>query len=68
MEMHMVHDLVRDTTVVLQDIVVLNVLRDGNFLGYSKDLGELVIWDVVEFCAVVFRDDELGAGRVVSGL
>jgi len=59
--MHMIYDLVRDTAIVLQDVVVLDVLRDGYFLGYGEDLGELVVGDVVEFCAVVFGDDELGS-------
>lgn len=59
MKVHMVHHLMRNPSIVLQDVVVLDVLRNGNALCNRQHLGELVVWDVVEFCAVVFRDDEL---------
>lgn len=58
-EMHVVDDLVRDAAVVLQDVVVGEVLRDGDFLGDGQQLRELVVGNVVQFCAVVFGDDEL---------
>ena len=57
--MHMVDDLVGDAAIVLQDVVVLDVLGDGDLLGDGQDLGELVVGDVVQLCAVVFGDDEL---------
>jgi hypothetical protein len=63
MEVHMVHHLVRNASIVLQDIVVLNVLRNRNALRYREHFGELVIGDVVQFCAVVLGDDELWGGR-----
>lgn len=59
MEVYMVHLLMRNPAIVLQDVVVLDVLRNGNALCNRQHLGKLVIWDVVKFCAVVFRDDEL---------
>jgi hypothetical protein len=59
MEMHVINNLMRNATIVLQDVVVLDVLRNGDFLCYSEDLRELVVGNVVEFCAVVLRDDEL---------
>jgi hypothetical protein len=38
----------------------LDVLGEGDLLGDGENLGELVVRNVVEFCAVVFGDDELG--------
>ena len=60
MEMHMIDLLMRQPSIILQYIVILHALRDGNFLGNGQDFSELVIGDVVEFSAVVFGDDELG--------
>lgn len=57
--MHMVHHLVRNPSVVLQNIVILYTLRLCNLLSYGEDFGELVIGDVMQLCAVKFRDDEL---------
>jgi hypothetical protein len=53
----------RNASIVLQDIVVLDVLRNCNALGYREHFCELVIGDVVQFCAVVLGDDELWGGR-----
>lgn len=58
-EMDMIDLLVRNASIVLQDVVVLDALRDGDFLGHGQHLGELVVRDVVQLGAVVFGDDEL---------
>lgn len=58
-EMHVVDLLMRNPPVVLQDVVVLHALGDGNALCYGEHFGELVVGYVVEFCAVVLGDDEL---------
>ncbi len=57
--MHMIHNLMRNPSVVLQDVVVLDVLRHSNALRDGQDFGELVVGYVVELCAMVFRDDQL---------
>ena len=46
-EMHVVDDLVGDAAVVLQDVVVGEVLRDGDLFGDGQQLRELVVGDVV---------------------
>jgi hypothetical protein len=61
----MIHNLMRNPPVVLQDVVVLDVLRDSNAFRNGQDFGELVVGYVVELCAVVFWDDQLG-GTLVS--
>lgn len=66
MKVHMIHDLMRNPAIVLQDIVVLDALCYGNLLRDGKYFGKLVVWDIVEFGAVVFGDDEL-EGVLVSG-
>jgi hypothetical protein len=50
----------RNPSVVLQDVVVLDVLRNCNLLGYGEHFVELVVGDVVQLCTVEFGDDELG--------
>lgn len=57
--MHMVYHLMCYPSIVLKNIVVFQTLCDGDFLRYGKDLGELVIGNVVEFRAMVLGDDEL---------
>jgi hypothetical protein len=59
MSTYMVDLLVRDPSIVLQNVVVLDALRNRNTLRHRQDLGELVIGDVVELRAVVLGDDEL---------
>ena len=59
MEVNVVHDLVSDASIVLQDVVVLGIHRLSNLLCDGQDLCELVVGDIVEFCAVVFGNDEL---------
>jgi hypothetical protein len=58
-EVNVIHNLMGHTTIVLQDIVVLSVHRLGNLLRDRQDLCELVVGDIVEFCAVVFGNNEL---------
>jgi hypothetical protein len=55
----MVHLLVRNPTIVLQDIVVLYALRDGDLLRHGEHFRELLVGDVVQLRAVVFGNDEL---------
>jgi hypothetical protein len=59
MSTHMVNLLVRNPSVVLQDVVVLDALRNRDPLRHGQDLGKLVIGDVVELRAVVLGNDEL---------
>lgn len=66
----MIHDLMSHTSIVLQNIVVLSIHRLGNLLCNGQDLCELVVGDIVEFCAVVLGDDELwkiGQKRIAKG-
>jgi hypothetical protein len=55
----MVHLLMRDTAVVLQDVVVFYTLSESNLLGDREQFGELVVGDVVQLRAVKLGDDEL---------
>lgn len=58
--MNVIHNLMGHTSIVLQDIVVLSIHRLSDLLCDGQDLSELVVGNIVEFCAVVFGDDELG--------
>lgn len=55
----MIHHLMRNLSIVLQDVVVVRSHSLGDLLCHRENFGELVVGDVVEFCAVVFGDDEL---------
>jgi hypothetical protein len=59
-EVNVIHDLMSHTPIVLQNVIVLSVHCLSDLLCDGQDLGELVVGDIVEFCAVVFGDDELG--------
>ena len=59
-EVDVIHDLMSDAAVVLQDVVILSVYGLSDFLCDRQDLCELVVGDIVEFCAVVLGNDELG--------
>jgi hypothetical protein len=52
---------VGNAAIVLQDVVVLNALRNRNPLRHGQHLGELVVGDVVQLGTVVFGYDELRA-------
>jgi hypothetical protein len=55
----MVYHLMRNPSIILQDIVILQSLRNGDLLRDGEHLGQLVVGDVVQLCAVVFGDHEL---------
>ena len=59
----MIDLLMRKAPVVLQDVVVLDALRDGDSLRHRQHLGELVVGNVVEFGAMVFGYDKLHTQR-----
>lgn len=59
--MNVINLLMRQPTVVLQDIVVLGTRCFGNALRNGEDLGETVVRDVCQLCTVVFGDDKLQA-------
>jgi hypothetical protein len=66
-EVNVVDNLVSDASIVLQDVVVFGVYGLGDLLCDGQNLCELVVGDVVEFCAVVLGDDQLAGivrGRV----
>jgi hypothetical protein len=58
-EVDVIHDLMSHTSIVLQNVVVLSIYRLSDLLCDRQDLGELIVGDIVEFCAVVFGNDEL---------
>lgn len=55
----MVNLLMRNSAIVLQNVVVLDALCDGNLLRHRENFCELVVGDVVQLCTVVLGDDEL---------
>lgn len=59
MEVNVVNHLVSDSSIVLQNVVVACIDCLCDLLCDGQDLCELVVGDVVEFCAVVLGDDEL---------
>lgn len=56
-EMYVVYHLVCCASVVLENIIVGCSGRCSQLLRDGQDLGERVVGDVCQFCAVVFRDD-----------
>jgi hypothetical protein len=58
-EVDVIHDLMSHTSIVLQNVVVLSIYRLSNLLCDRQDLCELIVGDIVEFCAVIFGDDKL---------
>lgn len=59
-EVDVIDNLMSDASIVLQDVVVLGIYGLGDLLCDRQDLRELVVGDVVEFCAVVLGNDKLG--------
>lgn len=53
----MVHFLMRDLTVVLQDVVGVQLHGLGQSLGNWHGIGEEFVRDVVQFGTVVLGDD-----------
>ena len=62
--MDMVHNLVRNPSIVLEDVIILNALRYRNLLCYGQNFGELVIGYIVQFCAVVLGYDQLQCNKL----
>jgi len=62
MKVHVIHHLVRRSSVVLKHVVVDGAGGFGDFLDDGEDFGEGFGGHVGEFGAVVFGDDELEVG------
>lgn len=62
--MHMIDQLMCHPTIVLQNIELLGARGQCNLLGDREKLGQGVVRDVGQLCAVVLGNDEL---IVVSG-
>jgi hypothetical protein len=58
-EVDVIDNLMSDASIVLQNVVVLGIYGLSDLLCDGQDLCELIVGDVVEFCAVVLGDDEL---------
>lgn len=68
--MHVVDLLVRQTAVVLEDIVVDAAYGARELGGHREELREFVIGDLVELCTMGLRDYHLGGfngGECVHG-
>lgn len=63
MKVHVSNLLMCERAVVLQNVVILHVLRRfqgrSDLFGDGEELGEVFVGNVGEFLAVVFGDDEL---------
>lgn len=59
MNMHMINLLMRNSPIILQNVIILCTQRDRNPLRYEKELGEFGVRNLVEFFGVCFRDHEL---------
>jgi hypothetical protein len=59
MEMHMVHQLMRLASVVLQQVIIRSASRRRDPLGHRQDLRQVLVRDVGQLGAVEFGDDEL---------
>jgi hypothetical protein len=55
----MIHLLVRQTPIILQDIVVLRARSGGKFLSHGQDFCEGRVGDIRQFGPVVLWDYEL---------
>jgi hypothetical protein len=55
----MIYDLMRNPSIILQDIVILQSLRNGNLLRDRQHFVELVVGNIVQLRAVELGDDEL---------
>lgn len=64
--MHMIDLLMRNPPIVLQHIVVLCSCCFDELLHYWQDLRELVVWNIEQFLAMVFGDDQLCAKQPIS--
>lgn len=57
--MHMIDHLVRNPSIVLQDIEVFGASRTSDLLGYRQELMKRVVRDVCQFGAMKLWDNEL---------
>ena len=64
--MHVVDLLVRQPSVVLQDVVVFGVGREGDFLEDGQNVEEGVVGDVSQLGTVMFGDDELWQDKMLA--
>jgi hypothetical protein len=62
MHMHMIHHLMRNPSIILQDVIILCPLGSGYLRCYGEEFGEVVVRDVGQFGAVVLGDHEGVAG------
>lgn len=53
---NVVNHLVSHTAIVLQDVVLLCASSNCDLLGNGKQLGQVLIWDIVQLGAVVLGD------------
>lgn len=56
---HVWNNLVGNTPIVLEDVVVHGSTRYGNILCNWEKLGKLIIGDIMELFSVEFGDHEL---------
>ena len=61
--MDVVDHLVRHAAVVLQDVVLLCARSDGDLLGDGKQLGQVLIRNIVQLGTVVLGDHKRMAFR-----
>lgn len=59
MNMHMINLLMRNSSIILQNVIVLRAHRDRNLLRYRKEFSEFGVWNLMEFFGVCLRDHEL---------
>lgn len=57
-EVYVVDDLVCDAAVILEDVVVLEPLCSGDLLRDGHHIREVFVWELVELCRMVFRNDQ----------
>jgi len=55
-EVHMHNFLVRIPAVILQNIVIGDSTCERYLFGDRKDISEVVVWDISELFAMVFRN------------
>lgn len=61
--MNVVDHLVRHAAVVLQDVVLVCARCDGDLLGHGKQLGQVLVWHIVQLGTVVLGDHQRMALR-----
>jgi hypothetical protein len=62
----MIDDLMRNPSIVLQNVIVFKTLGNRNLLRDRQHLAELIVRDIVKLRAVVFRDNELSIQNLIS--